>query len=96
MSAQKTHQRCLCMVVMELDLSFVSEGFIGSENKNQRMSSYSPLSIQFFSKDELIDNIVGFLQVAPSPVTYNQTVYNPQKHPGHTETAFLNTYCSNL
>ena len=38
------------MVVMELDLSFVSEWFTGSENKNQRMSSYSALSIQLFPK----------------------------------------------
>ena len=37
LSAQKTHQKCLCIVVMELDLSFVSEGIFGPENNNQSM-----------------------------------------------------------
>ena len=47
------------------------------------------------SKEALIVKI-GFLQVVPSPATYNQTLYNPQKLPGHTGIAFQNTYCSNL
>ena len=51
----ETHQRCLCMVVMELDLSFASEGFIDPENIISAFYSV-------VSKDALLDKIVGFFR----------------------------------
>ena len=62
-----------------IDLSSVSEGSIGTENKNQRMPSWSAFN-SVVSKETLSEKIVGFLPVIPSPVTDHQTVYTALKN----------------
>ena len=62
-----------------MNLSSLSEGFIGPENKNQKMTSWSDF-YSVVSKETLSQKIVGFLPVNPSPVTDHQTVYTAHKN----------------
>ena len=45
-STENASKMPVYVFLWSLDLSFVSKGFTGPENKNQRMSSYSTLSVK--------------------------------------------------
>ena len=66
-----------CLV--EMNLSSLSEGFIGPENKNQRMPSWNAFN-SVVSKETLSQKIEGILSVIPSPVTDHQTIYTALKN----------------
>ena len=57
----------------------LGEGFIGPENNNQRMPSWSAFN-SVVSKETLSQKIVGFLPVIPSPVTDHQTLFTTLKN----------------
>ena len=81
LSAQKknTPKTDCVWLLGRMNLSYLSEWFIGPENKNQRMPSWSAfISVVF--KETLSQKIVGFLPVIPSSVKDHQTVNTALKN----------------
>ena len=62
-----------------MNLSSLSEGFIGPENKNQRMPSWSAFN-SVVSKETLSQKDSTVLPVIPSPVTDHQTLFTALKN----------------